>query len=58
MAVFIDTDFDNLDAETVINAQIAVVHQDSKGKIYGQLSSPDEKITASTMHKVVMIVME
>lgn len=58
LAVFIDTDFDVLDAETQVNAHIAVVKQDSKGKIYGQLSSPEEKITAQTMHKVVMIVME
>ncbi len=58
MAIFIDTDFDGLDSETTVNAQIAVVRQDSKGKIYGQLTSPDEKITAQTMHKVVMIVME
>lgn len=58
MAVFIDADFNSLDSETTINAQIAVVRQDSKGKIYGQISVPDEKITAQTMHKVVMIVME
>lgn len=58
MAIFIDTDFDTLDSETSVSAQIATVKQDSKGKIYGQLSSPDEKITAQTMHKVVMIVME
>ena len=58
LAVAIDTDFDTLDDETTINAQIVSVRQDSKGKVYGQMSSPDEKITAQTMHKVVMIVME
>jgi hypothetical protein len=58
LAVAIDTDFDALDDETTINAQIVSVRQDSKGKVYGQMSSPDEKITAQTMHKVVMIVME
>ncbi|MDW2958336.1 MAG: helix-turn-helix transcriptional regulator [Alphaproteobacteria bacterium] len=58
MAVAIDTDFDALDTETSINAQIVSVKQDSKGKVYGQISSPEEKVTAQTMHKVVMIVME
>ena len=58
LAVFIDTDFTTLDSETPASAQIATVRQDSKGKIYGQISSPEEKITAQTMHKVVMIVME
>ena len=58
LAVFIDADFKSLtDAET-LNANIAVVRQDSKGKIYGQMSSPEEKITAQTMHKVIMIVSE
>lgn len=58
LAVFIDTDFGALDSETTVNAQIATVRQDSKGKIYGQISSPEEKINAQTMHKVIMIVME
>ena len=58
MAVAIDTDFDALDTETSVNAQIVSVKQDSKGKVYGQISSPEEKVTAQTMHKVVMIVME
>ena len=58
MAIAIDTDFDALDTETSVNAQIVSVKQDSKGKIYGQISSPEEKVTAQTMHKVIMIVME
>ncbi len=58
MAVFVDTDFDALDSDTTINAHVAVLRKDSKGKIFGQLSSPEEKITAQTMHKVVMIVLE
>ena len=36
--------------------QLAV--QDAKGNIWGHLVGPEEKITAQTMHKVVMIVME
>lgn len=58
LAVAIDADFNSLDDDTTINAYIVSVRQDSKGKVYGQMSSPDEKITLQTMHKVVMIVME
>ena len=58
LAVAIDTDFNALDGDTTVNAHIVSVRQDSKGKVYGQMSSPDEKITTQTMHKVVMIVME
>ncbi len=58
MAVFIDTDFDTLDNKTVASAQVVTVRQDSRGKIFGQITSPDEKITGKSMHKVVMIVME
>lgn len=58
LAVCMDTDFETLDSETSINVQIATVKQDAKGKIYGQVSSPEEKVYAQTMHKVVMIVME
>lgn len=58
LAVAIDTDFNALDDETTVNAQIVSVRQDSKGKVYGQMSSPDEKLVVQTMHKVVMIVME
>ncbi|MBO4745500.1 MAG: helix-turn-helix transcriptional regulator [Alphaproteobacteria bacterium] len=58
LAVFIDTDFKALKPDDTVRADIAVVRKDSKGKIYGQMSSPDEKITAQTMHKVVMILSE
>ncbi len=58
MAVFIDTDFDAMGTDATANAQIVTVRQDSKGKIYGQISSPDEKVTGKSMHKVIMIVME
>ena len=58
LAVCIDADFAALDSDTTVSAQIATVRQDSKGKIYGQMVGPDEKITSQTMHKVVMIVME
>ncbi|MBR2011762.1 MAG: helix-turn-helix transcriptional regulator [Alphaproteobacteria bacterium] len=58
MAICIDADFATLDSDTTVSAQIVNVRQDSKGKIYGQIVAPDEKITTQTMHKVVMIVME
>ncbi len=58
LAVCIDADFNALDSETTVSAQIVSVRQDSKGKIYGQVASPEEKINAQTMHKVVMIVMD
>ncbi len=58
LAVAFDADFDSLDDETSVSAQIVSVRSDSKGKVYGQIVSPEEKITAQTMHKVVMIVIE
>lgn len=58
MAVCIDTDFNAMDTDESANAHIVMVRQDSKGKIYGQVLSPDEKIVGATMHKVIMIVME
>ncbi len=58
LSVAFDADFDSLDDETSVSAQIVSVRSDSKGKIYGQIVSPEEKITAQTMHKVVMIVIE
>ena len=58
MAICIDADFATLDSDTTVSAQIVNVRQDSKGKIYGQIVAPDEKITTQTMHRVVMIVME
>lgn len=58
MAIAIDADFDALDADTTVNAQIVSVRQDSKGKVFGHVSAPDEKIFDATLHKVVMIVME
>ena len=58
LAVAIDTDFDSLENDVAANAHIVAVKQDSKGKVYGQLVSPDEKLSVPTMHKVVMIVMD
>lgn len=58
LAVAIDTDFNTLDDETNVTAHIVCVKSDAKGNVFGQVSSPEEKIFAQTMHKVVMIVTE
>lgn len=58
LAVCIDQDFETLHSDSVARAHIVAVKQDSKGNVYGQVSSPDEKITGKTMHKVIMIVIE
>ncbi|MBO4480649.1 MAG: helix-turn-helix domain-containing protein [Alphaproteobacteria bacterium] len=58
LAVFIDADFKALKPEETVRANIAVIRKDSKGKVYGQMISPDEKITAKTMHKVIMVLTE
>ncbi len=58
LAISIDTDFESMDAGDTAIANIVTVRQDSKGKIYGQISSPEEKIIGKTLHKVVMIVTE
>jgi transcriptional regulator with XRE-family HTH domain len=58
LAVCINADFSKMNPEEVVDAQIAVVAQDSHGKVYGHISGPEEKVNAKTMHKVVMIVMQ
>ena len=58
LAVCIDSDFATMDSDETVNAQIAVVRQDSHGNVYGHISNPEEKIKTKTMHKVVMIVMK
>jgi transcriptional regulator with XRE-family HTH domain len=58
MAVLMNSDFDKMEVDEMVTVQIAVVRKDAKGRFYGQLSLPDEKVAAKTMHKVVMIVME
>ena len=58
LAVFIDADFASLEADAAATAQIAIVKSDTKGKIQGQITSPEEKVTGKSVHKVIMIVME
>lgn len=58
LAVCITSDFSKMAPDEVSDAQIVMVKQDSRGKIYGHVSNPEEKIVGETMHKVVMIVMK
>jgi len=58
LAICINADFSKMKSDDVAEAQIAVVRQDTHGKIYGHISGPEEKINAKTMHKVVMVVMQ
>jgi transcriptional regulator with XRE-family HTH domain len=58
LAVCINADFAKLDSDETVEAQIVVVRQDSKGKIYGHISNPEEKVSGKTFHKIVMIVMQ
>ena len=58
LAIAIDTDFDKMNADDVATAQIVMVTADSRGKLVGTAWNPEEKVTAKTMHKVVMIVTE
>ena len=58
LAVCLDTNFAELKTDETVDASIVMVRQDGRGKIYGHVSNPEEKITAETMHKVVMVVMQ
>ena len=58
LALCLDADFAALGSDDVLDANIAVVHSDSKGKLYGAVVDPQEKIFAKTMHKVVLILTE
>ncbi len=58
LALFMDADFSSLSPDDAVSANIAVVHTDSKGKMYGTLVEPQEKIYAKTMHRVVLILTE
>ena len=58
LALCMDADFSALSPDDTVDANIAVVHSDSKGKKYGALVEPQEKIYAKTMHRVVLILTE
>lgn len=59
LVVCIDSDFEALSDETPVSAQIAVLRKDSKGNVFAQIFSPEEKIIhPKTLHKVIMIDIE
>ena len=58
LALCIDADFAKLNPDDTVNANIAVVHTDNSGKLYGVVVEPQEKLYAKTMHKVVLILTE
>ena len=58
LALCIDQDFTKLNPDDTVNAQIALIHTDSEGNLYGSVVDPQEKISAKTMHKVVLILTE
>ncbi len=58
MAVCIADDFTKLTSDDVTSAQVVTVRTDAKGKTYGAIMSPDEKVTGQSLHKVIMIVMQ
>ncbi|MBP5795011.1 MAG: helix-turn-helix transcriptional regulator [Alphaproteobacteria bacterium] len=58
LALCMDVDFAKLSPDDTVDANIAVVHTDSKGKKYGALVDPAEKFYAKTMHRVVLILTE
>ena len=58
LALCVDADFSKLNLDDVVDANIATVHSDSAGKLYGFVVDPQEKIYAKTMHKVVLILTE
>jgi len=57
LVVCIDADFAHMDIDKIVDANIAVVKKDTHGKLYGYVCNPEEKLSAKTMHKIVMIVM-
>lgn len=58
MVVFIDGDFEKLNSKDTVVAHIGMLQQDSRGKLFGNIYSPEQKISFQTIHKVVMIIME
>ncbi|MCL1785571.1 MAG: helix-turn-helix domain-containing protein [Alphaproteobacteria bacterium] len=62
LAVALSEDFDKLEPGLKTHARIVMVREDARGKLYGHMVEPDEKITVSNtggrLHKIVQIVME
>ena len=47
-----------MDTDVAANAQVVMVRTDSRGKVYGHIVGPEEKVTGPSMHRVIMVVME
>lgn len=58
LAVAINTNFSEMKNTDTAVAQLVYVCKDNSGKLYGKITNPDEKITAKTMHKVIMITIK
>ena len=62
LAIALQDDFEKLESYAKTHANLVLVKEDAKGKLYGQMFNPDEKIaiknTDNSLHKVVQIVME
>jgi transcriptional regulator with XRE-family HTH domain len=62
IAVAFQTSFDKLEPDEQSSAQIVAVREDAKGKLYGQIFNPDEKIPLrldnNSLHKVVQILVD
>ena len=62
LALALPEDFDKIEPYAKAHANLVLVKEDAKGKLYGQMFNPDEKITIkntdNSLHKVVQIVVE
>ncbi|MCL2369067.1 MAG: XRE family transcriptional regulator [Alphaproteobacteria bacterium] len=62
LAILLSEDFEKLGLGEKTGANVVMVREDAKGKLYGQVAGPDEKIAiqsvAGKLHKVVQIVIE
>lgn len=62
LALALPNDFDKIELNSKTHANLVLVKEDAKGKLYGQMFNPDEKVaiknTDNSLHKVVQIVTE
>ncbi|MDR1206879.1 MAG: transcriptional regulator [Rickettsiales bacterium] len=62
LAVAFAEDFERIEPDAKTHASVVMVREDAKGKLYGQMAGPDEKIPVSNnggrLHKVVQVVIE
>ncbi|MCL2017252.1 MAG: transcriptional regulator [Alphaproteobacteria bacterium] len=62
LAIALTEDFDKIEPNEKTHAHVVMVREDAKGKLYGVLVNPEEKIPVSNaggrLHKVIQIVVE